>query len=75
MAMAEMHERIANALLRELIAQGQGGGADGAVALTSYPVSGHIDIPALAGAIEEAIGESQSEDGVPPGHLNATNDG
>lgn len=73
--MDDLQSRIADAVVKELIAQGQGGGAAEAPAPTAYPVRGTLNIVTLARAVELALGEDQGEDGVPPSHLNATNDG
>ena len=78
MAEAQSASPVLNALLRELSAQGQGGGpgADGRQ-LTAYPIRGTIDLVALAGAVESALGADTSgeEEAKTPAELNAANDG
>lgn len=69
---------VLGALLRELAVQGQGGTASGSAnSLTAYPVQGTIDMVALAGAVENALGgtTSDDDDAKTPAELNAANDG
>ena len=69
---------VLNALLRGLSAQGQGGigGADRG-RLMAYPITGTIDLVALAQAVESALGggTSDDEEAKTPAELNAANDG
>jgi hypothetical protein len=69
---------ILESLLRELQSQGQGGRAaiDGELH-TAYPVTGTIDVLALAVAVENALGGGSpvDEEAKSPAELNAANDG
>jgi hypothetical protein len=69
--------RVLDALVRELSAQGHGGNANGGSSrLEAYPIKGTIDVRALAEAVENALGGVTSEDdGKTPAELNAANDG
>ncbi len=78
MAEADAKRQVLNALLHELSEQGQGGypSPDGR-RLTAYPIKGTIDLVALAGAIENALGAdtSDEQEAKTPAELNAANDG
>ncbi len=69
---------VLHALLHELSAQGQGGvPSTDPNRLTAYPIKGTIDVLALAGAVESALGGStlEDDDAKAPAELNAANDG
>jgi hypothetical protein len=68
---------VVDALVAALAAQGHGGSAQGKVGqLAAYPVTGNIDLLALAEAIENAlVARSDGADGKSPAELNAANDG
>lgn len=78
MADAEARGTVLDALLHELVAQGQGGypGA-GRRQHTAYPIKGTIDLVALAEAVESALGggNPDDQDAKTPADLNAANDG
>ena len=70
--------RVLGALLHELSAQGQGAvPSNDPSRLSAYPISGTIDVLALAEAVENALGGTTSEDdeAKAPAELNAANDG
>ena len=68
---------VLDALIHELLEQGQGGAPNGAPnRLTAYPIKGTIDVVALAEAVESALrGVTSDDDGKTPAELNAANDG
>lgn len=69
---------VLDALLHELSAQGQGGvPSDDPSRLSAYPISGTIDVVALAQAVENALGGTTSDDDEAKtvAELNAANDG
>lgn len=69
---------VLDALLRGLSAQGQGesSGSPRRLART-FPITGTIDVVALAEAVESALGgaTSDEEEAKTPAELNAANDG
>jgi|SwirhisoilCB3_FD_contig_101_997514_length_720_multi_3_in_0_out_0_2 hypothetical protein len=68
---------VLDAIVRELLEQGQGGVPSGAPnRLTAYPIKGTIDVVALAEAVENALrGVTLDDEGKTPAELNAANDG
>ena len=68
---------VLDALIHELLEQGQGGVPNGAPnRLTAYPIKGTIDVVALAEAVENALrGVTSDDDGKTPAELNAANYG
>jgi len=64
------------ALLAELARQGLADrGTRDEKPLAAYPVHGTLDVEALAGAVENALGGGLAADARQPGELNAANDG
>ena len=68
---------VLDAVVRELLGQGQGGVTSEAPnRLTAYPIKGTIDVVALAEAVENALrGVTLEDEGKTPAELNAANDG
>jgi hypothetical protein len=69
---------VLDALLRGLSAQGQGESSDSQRRLArTFPITGTIDVVALAEAVESALGggASDEEEAKTPAELNAANDG
>ena len=70
-------QSLVDALVAELVEQGQGGGPrHDANWLTAYPIKGSIDILALAQAAGNALlAVEADEEAKTPAELNAANDG
>jgi hypothetical protein len=77
MADREATSPVLGALLEGLARQGQGGPPNGNQgSLAVYPITGTIDLLALAEAVENALGaDTSNQEAKTPAELNAANDG